>query len=288
MEDPLATDEAADIGEKDDLSADVDEVAMYDRARLLEKERAIHEAKVLAKATVFMDRLYAAEFPTAQAGQQLSRKERTDNHFTSPSLADTEIDLASFHRVFTKLHRFGWADSNEGRFLDIGSGIGKAVFAACLFHTNWKSCVGIEILTSLNQASLHIKNTAWHEAKRDLEQHQQDIDVQFLLGDALTMKWSENDHAGGGDVVFINATSFDEGMVDKLSQEARGLRSGAFIIITSKRLRGVDSFFDLLASDLMENSFGAVKVFIYKRGALPAPGFIGDYDKYVKDLLSHA
>lgn len=264
--------------------ADDDEEARFDRAQLYEKQRRAYEAQVLERATTLLGSIYA-EYPTARVAQQLSRAERALHHWSAPSLAYTELETVSFHRVFTKLHRLGWADTNEGRFVDIGAGVGKTVFAACLFHEHWRQCVGIEILTTLHQVSVRIKDTCWHDVKKELSQSQQDIDVQFLLGDALTMGWAEPQPAGGS-VILINATAFDENMVAALSREACRLRSGAFVIITSQRLVGVDRYFDLVASDSMRNSAGPVKAFIYRRGKVDPPGYVADADKYVRELLS--
>lgn len=262
---------------------EVDEIALFEGAQLYEKQRRAYEAQVLERAAGLLARIFT-DYPTARVAQQLSRGERSLYHFTAPSLAYTELELSSFHGLFTKLHRLGWQDSNEGRFVDIGAGVGKSLFAACLFHEHWKQCVGIEILTSLHQASLRIKDT-WNVVKSELSQAQQDIDVQFLLGDALTMGWAEPQPAGGS-VVLINSTAFTEPMMAALSREACRLRSGAFVITTSQRLVGVDRFFDLVASDGMRNSAGPITAFIYRRGKIDPPGHIGDADKYVRDLLS--
>ena len=61
-----------------------------------------------------------------------------------PTLAYGEIMFDPFAATFAKIRRYGGLAARGGRFVDVGSGAGKAVFAAALLH-EWDSLHGIEV-----------------------------------------------------------------------------------------------------------------------------------------------
>lgn len=53
--------------------------------------------------------------------------------------------------------KYGGLSQKGGVFYDLGSGSGKAVFAAALYHP-FKKCVGYEILENLHNISMILKD----------------------------------------------------------------------------------------------------------------------------------
>ena len=108
---------------------------------------------------------------SARTGEALSKAERA-----ARSLAVTavygEIKWDAFVEIFRRLRSFGAlpgqslpgqsqpngsAAVHGGGFVDFGSGVGKALFAAALLH-GFKWCRGIELLSSLHQ---EVRARAW-------------------------------------------------------------------------------------------------------------------------------
>ena len=256
----------------------------YEEDLLRERARQVHEAEMFSSSESVLRMLFE-EYPDAEAGKDLSRLERQVNKYTSSSLSYGELPYSSFHRIFTRLNRLGLSDDNRGKFVDIGSGVGKSVFAAALYH-NFSKVVGIEILSGLHQASLGVFER-WKTIKRQLSQFKSDMEISLLMGDALTIDWAQ-----GTDVVFMYATCFSREMLVALGREACRLRSGSLVIITTYRLdSSIDPLFDkyleLVLTESADASFGgSVAVFFYRRTKLLALDAIADNDAYVSDLLS--
>lgn len=278
----MAADELTVEGNETNSSAydqsDESNIKSFENAEAYEKERVKIEASILASSQSVMSLLFE-EHPDVESGKCISRLERQTHSFTSTTLAYSEVLHDSFFRIFTKLNRLGFADGNEGKFVDIGAGIGKAVFAAALSH-DFSKVVGIEILSGLHAASLKVLES-WNVAKKDLPQKKQDMAIELLLGDALTINWSDET-----DVAFINATCFTSKMIAILSSEACRLRPGSMVIITSHKLDAAAStYLDCCIEETMAMSFpGEVKVYIYKRNKRNPLGTI-DYAKHVIELL---
>lgn len=255
----------------------------YEEDLRRERARQVYEAEVFCSSESVLRMLFE-EYPDAEAGKDLGRLERQVHKYTASSLSYGEMPYSSFHRIFTRLSRLGLSDSNEGKFVDIGSGVGKAVFAAALYH-NFSKVVGIEILSGLHQASLGVFER-WKTIKRQLPQFKSDMEISLLMGDALTMDWAQ-----GTDVVFMYATCFTREMLVPLGREACRLRSGSLVIITTYRLDSsidplLDKYLELELVESADASFGgSVAVFFYRRTSLLALDAIADKDAYVSNLL---
>jgi len=272
-----------------EVSSNNAEEKKYEEDLYRERERQKYEAEVFSSGESLFVSLFE-EYPDSEAGKELSRAERQVNQYLSASLSYSEVQYAAFHKIFTRLNRLGFSDENDGVFVDVGSGVGKAVFAAALFH-NFKKVVGIEILTSLNKASLGVLEK-WREMrlKRRLPAAKHDLEVSLLLGDALYMNWAID---AAPDVVFINATCFNSDMVRLLGVQLCRLRPGSFVIITSQPLDAIvdprlPKYLELVLTEAMEVSFGgSVAVYFYKRALkVPSLGAIEDTELYVRELLS--
>lgn len=277
-------------GAEDGLE-DGDEVSRFNRLLLLEKERQKLEAGVLSSSLDLMSDLFEGMQGGAEFGKSLSRAEREGARLATPTLSYSEVQHDSFHSIFTRLNRLGFSDGNEGTFVDVGSGVGRVVFAVALFHT-WKRVIGIEILSSLHKASLSaLERWKSSEFRRHLSEKKQDTDVRLLLGDALTMHW-----ASDADVAFINATCFSLEMVHILGVEACRMRTGSILILTTHQLDAptCSKYLEQLEMSAagapplsMNLSCGPVRVFFYRRTKAAPLDSIGDPNEYVKNLIEH-
>jgi Histone methylation protein DOT1 len=108
----------------------------------------------------------ARMFPT-DLGKSLSRRERDEQCFKQPTLVYGEVTYDTLAIVFDKIkNKYGKPYNGDsgpdgflqrpgGKFVDLGSGTGKPVFAAAVLH-NFELCVGIELLESLYKVSLDL------------------------------------------------------------------------------------------------------------------------------------
>jgi len=267
----------------EDDAASHNEEKKYEEDLRRERERQKYEAAVFSASAPLLLELFE-EYPDVGAGKELSRLERQVNNYSSSTLTYSEVDFASFHRIFTRLNRLGLSDENQGKFVDVGSGVGKVVFSAALFH-DFSKVVGIEILSGLHAASVGVLES-WRELRRQLPQRKRDMDISLLLGDALSMPWSNDT-----DVVFINATCFTRDMLRPLGREACRMRPGALLAITTHKLdAAVDpalpQYLELALADSMDASFGgSVAVHFYRRTKRAPLGEIADMGAYVDALL---
>ena len=113
--------------------------------------------------------------------------------------------------MLDRLYKLGFSkDEKSHKFVDIGCGSGKPVFAAALFHPFEKS-QGIEILTELHKIVTEGIQPKWEaEIKANAPEHAQETEFEFIQGDALEIPWAD------ADVVFMNSTCFDEELFKKL------------------------------------------------------------------------
>ena len=86
-----------------------------------------------------------------EVGKTLSKKEREDLHLQEEkSLIYGEVEFKSFYSILRKIN------PKPGLiFYDLGSGTGKAVYAARLTQ-DFSKCIGIEILKGLHNQAFHV------------------------------------------------------------------------------------------------------------------------------------
>lgn len=180
-----------------------------------------------------------------------------------------------------------------GGFADLGSGVGKAVFAAAvgpparkrmLFargaerfpHVSAKKprvlptqvgrgyafdkCLGIEILEGLHAIAadkLLPRFDARVRAKLEPETRRA-VDVIFCRGDAAVLDdWTD------ARCVFCNSTCFDARLLENLAKKASSMRAGSYFVTTTAKLPSDD--FELRWRGKMAESWGDATVFVQRR-----------------------
>ncbi|KAJ8600349.1 hypothetical protein CTAYLR_000675 [Chrysophaeum taylorii] len=212
-----------------------------------------------SKAFEMLSDLYA-ECPL-EVAKSLSKADRQGND--NKSLVYGEVDFSSFARVVRKL--------KKKRFYDLGSGSGRAVFAARLLG-DFDECTGIEILDRLHDAAETIRR-AYDKKTRALVVNDR---VRFVKGSFLDYDWSD------ADLVFANSTCFEDDLMDQLARRAENLEPGAVVITFTKGLPDDTSTFHVVHRKRYKMSWGPATVFVHVRanddGTLPDGDFDFDAD----------
>lgn len=158
-----------------------------------------------------------------------------------------EIEFISFIALIGLTH-----PDEATLFYDLGSGVGKAVFACSMVFNVGKSC-GIELFDSLHQAALAQKN--------QLIQHPHYADkantISFIQANFLDCDFYD------ATLVFINATAFFGETWNAINRQLENLKPGAIVITSSKKL--LSSAFIVIRVTSVCMSWGTVSAFIHKR-----------------------
>eukprot|EP01041_Mallomonas_annulata_P000761 gene761-1448_t len=135
-----------------------------------------------------------------ELGKTLSKEERDRKHLNDEkSLIYGEVDYSSFYRVLRKIN-----PAPGGTFYDLGSGTGKAVFAARLTQ-DFARCVGVELLQGLHKQGRAV-------LERQYLCSGQSQQVALFEGSLLEFDWVD------GDVVFANSTCFDDDLMADMAK----------------------------------------------------------------------
>ena len=194
-------------------------------------------------------------FPV-KLGKRASRRARMENGFLHCSLTYGEVEYEPFVEIFNVLLNDGLRPG--GVFVDIGCGVGKAVFAAAIGH-DFDKCLGIEILQRLHDINhddllprfeAHVR----HDVVPESRQH---CDIEFICGDATVLDWSE------ARVVFANSTCFDEALMRKLADAAGKLVPGSYVVTTTVPLPSDD--FEVRHRGVLRQTWGDATVFVNLR-----------------------
>jgi hypothetical protein len=127
-------------------------------------------------------------------------------------------------------------------FVDLGSGVGRAVIIASLMQPCLQVVYGIELLEGLHQLGAHLLGFYRKLFLPKLGGEWQGQQVELIMGDFLhtgkaytgssmsgaapTTDWSKVD------IVFAHSTCFGDDLLRKVSKECEALATGAIVITT--------------------------------------------------------
>ena len=104
-----------------------------------------------------------------------------------------DIEFGPFVDILLRCRKYGAMTKPGGKFVDLGCGSGRPVFAAALLH-EWEALQGIEILDGLYHLCLEALEV-WEEdsvprlpAKAQASLHDF-TDISFIHGDATALSW---------------------------------------------------------------------------------------------------
>ncbi len=196
--------------------------------------------------TFILEKLYSSI-----DGFYISKAERERLKINDTSFIYGEISSESFTEALAI------AQPQAGNIIyDLGSGTGKAVIYAALIY-DWKKCVGIEFLPGLCQVSQALLNNFL--CMKEIHQHfsHKHFPIKFIQGDFLNVDFSD------ADIIYLNATTLNPVLWDKLTKKLNELKQGARVILSTKKLE--ESYFEKIHQALYPMSWGDCTVFIYQK-----------------------
>ena len=162
----------------------------------------------------------------------LSAEERQRRGLVTAQLAYSEarfdgmaglISVMRDELALTALKRGG------GKFVDLGSGVGKALMAAALLHS-FDECVGIELLRPLHEAAVAMLDRFDRTARQALPASRRRVAVQLVRDDLARIPWLD------ADVVLCISTTFDATLMSRIAAISNDMSVGAVFVTTTTRL----------------------------------------------------
>lgn len=149
--------------------------------------------------------------------------EKENNH-NSSTFCYNEVFPFAFLQLLIRLEDYGIEFGEEPHFVDLGSGVGKTLVVASLLN-KFKRVIGIEIVPGLFRKGQDIvkKFNSYYRTPMDQS------DIELWLGDGTNMDWSF------ASLVYIQATNFDEIMMNRISEMADRLAPGSVVILINNR-----------------------------------------------------
>jgi len=146
-------------------------------------------------------------------------------------------------------------------FYDLGSGVGRAVFAA-YYLRDFQGCIGVEYVADLHEMAekaLHHMQTwapSWKGASPPLPGR-----ITFHLGDitAADMVWCQSTG-----IVYMCSLCFSEELWAEVVKLCLQLPSGAILVTLRQHPSFVQESWKLVYQALYEMSWGAACVYVYK------------------------
>jgi len=217
-----------------------------------------HQVLAQTKALQELDSLYEEyTFATAKDAsltddlQTLAYNNNGDH--SEDSLVYGEIDLQGFCDLLLN----DIPHNSHDIFYDLGSGSGRAVFAA-RFIGDFSECVGIELLGNLHDLASSVKSLYKFLYQQKLK-HQ---NVTFICADLLDCdSWWKD-----GTVVYVPNLLFDDDLKNQIEEKAFKMQTGARLICL-KKFSGAafNSVFELIKERPVAMSWGESNVYIYQR-----------------------
>lgn len=166
-----------------------------------------------------------------------------------------EIDFLAFYSILEKV-----TPQPSDVFYDLGSGTGKAVFAAAFFFDIAHSR-GIELVPNLSEKAkknLHESKCFFQDRHSDLTIHYLEnlSKIEFIQGSFLTYDFKE------ASMIYIAATSLNHDTWEDLVEKLTHLNSGTRVIVATKRIE--HDRFDLIYHGIELMSWGLCPVNIYR------------------------
>jgi SAM-dependent methyltransferase len=184
-------------------------------------------------------------------GVSISHAERDRLQINDTSFIYGEISYAGFSEALA----CAVPAANEIIY-DLGSGTGKAVICAALLY-DWKKCVGIEFLPGLYDVSQGLLKIFLN--MEEVQQHfaGKRFPIEFIQDDFQNVDFLD------ADIIHVNATTLNPVLWGKLEIQLNQLKSGARVIVSTKKLDAV--YFEKIYQAMLPMSWGDCTVFIYKK-----------------------
>ncbi len=184
-------------------------------------------------------------------GYDSSRAGRAQLSIDDKAFTYGEIDFTDFARILESVPLQG-----KKVFYDLGAGVGKVVMAMALL-ANFDRLYGIELLEPVVKESKKILadfNTRYRSA---LPPPQSEAIINFIHDDILDFNYRD------ADVVFFQATCFNESLMLALTKKLENLKIGNTVITVTKPI--TSPLYGVLHADDYHMAWGNATVFVHKK-----------------------
>ena len=209
----------------------------------------IHEK--FQKLEKYFDKFYTSDI--LEKAKKDAKIESESRKFIKENFIYGEVNFRSISYILLYLKNvYG---IKEGYFFDLGSGTGRAVIGAALTYP-FEKYIGIELLNSLYNTSIEIKNLFDKEHKEE-----QKPNIEFINGDFLKQDLSQ------ASVIFINSTTFSDKLLGDLAYKFNEVcKSGCLVVNTTMELSKLDkNKWEFLPYFKRYMSWGIATCNVYKR-----------------------
>lgn len=136
----------------------------------------------------------------------------------------SEVDTLAFLSLIESLKDFDLGFSEDAVFVDLGCGPGKTLIIIGLLNV-FKRAIGIEIVEPLYRQALDTIKTFTKNYRTPVDL----TDIEVLCGDGAFYDWNF------ASLIYMQATCFNEQMMDRITLQAGKLKPGSVIIIINNR-----------------------------------------------------
>ena len=182
-----------------------------------------------------------------------AKTESESRKFTKENFIYGEINFRCISYILLYLKNV--YNIKEGYFFDLGSGTGRAIIGAALTYPFTKY-IGIELLNTLYNTSIEIKNLFDKEYSGDKKP-----DIEFINGNFLKQDLSQ------ASVIFINSTTFNDKLLEDLAEKFNyECEKGCLVVNTTMELSKLDkNKWDFLPYFRRYMSWGIATINVYRR-----------------------
>lgn len=176
-------------------------------------------------------------------GYSVSTEARAKSAFDTEKLLYGELPFETCQKIIER------ADpKKDGVFFDLGSGTGRVVMAFYLL-SNFRKCVGVELLQGLHNKACEIDMEFNKNIKPQLAGYVEERELQFTCGDIFKADLRD------ADFIFMNYPFKDSELFDQLEEKFLSeLKAGSKIVTIIRALK--NPLFKNLGSQTYKFSWG--------------------------------
>ena len=210
----------------------------------------------------------AFKYCSALQAKRVSQKWRTENADENRALYYGEVDPVEFgmtiHRIRGIYAHSAAQPPAKNVFYDVGSGAGKAAFAALLAVPFQEVC-GVETIDDVYKLSEDIKKRYETKVLPGMTKLERDLrektTIKFICADGLdtAVDWPR------GTIVLFHATMFSQESLRVFADHTEFMEVGSGLIMISKPLMTTQSKWVMLFEDSIALAWGDARMFVYEK-----------------------
>eukprot|EP00451_Oxyrrhis_marina_P027930 CAMPEP_0204352954 /NCGR_PEP_ID=MMETSP0469-20131031/32292_1 /ASSEMBLY_ACC=CAM_ASM_000384 /TAXON_ID=2969 /ORGANISM="Oxyrrhis marina" /LENGTH=260 /DNA_ID=CAMNT_0051339787 /DNA_START=46 /DNA_END=828 /DNA_ORIENTATION=- len=227
-------------------------------------EPALDGEAMAARKTIW-DQVFK-ETP-GRISKQLSVDERTETQkLDDPNLIYGEVDFDVVVQILNIIRSDYGPLFPGGTFIDVGSGVGKAVVAASLAHPFTK-CVGFEVLEKLSTKAGEILTKFTGEVRDAMDAAIPRPEVLLNKGDAVGEGGMASLVSEEQTIIFAVSTCYDDKFMKAIVEQSAGFPPDSFLITFTKQCPDLKTWKTLMAVPIVcpWSDGEGVTVFIHKK-----------------------